>query len=129
MAKILAFQLAEPELNKVKRAAGSLKIRVETVPVVLYRQSIKTLCQKQMASLTEAVQMEAETERFTGQAPKGSLLVFCELEEKQFDKILAALKKNAVQIDYKAVLTQTNGKWNVLRMYAEMERERSQIGD
>lgn len=127
MAKILAFQLPVPELEKVKKAAGGLKLRVETVPVMLYRQSIRTLSQKQIGSLVETVQMGAEEGIFTGEPPQESLLVFCGLEGKALDKLLAALQRNTVQADYKAVLTPTNGGWSVLRLYVELQREKRGI--
>ena len=56
--------------------------------------------------------------------PKGSLLLFCDIEDIKLDKILAALRKNQVMVTYKAILTPTNKKWNVLRLFVEMEREK-----
>ena len=41
------------------------------------------------------------------------------------DKLLASLRRDQVVIDYKAVLTPTNRKWNVMRMYLEMRAEKT----
>jgi hypothetical protein len=41
------------------------------------------------------------------------------------DKLLASLRRDQVVIDYKAVLTPTNRKWNVMRMYLEMQAEKA----
>lgn len=124
MAKILAFGVQAEELAKIKKAAGGLKLRVETVPAFLYRQSVGALAGRKVESLAETVQMAAEAELYQGEPVRESMLVICGLEEKQLDKLLAALKRCEVQVDYKAVLTATNGAWNVLRLYAEMEREK-----
>lgn len=124
MAKILTFGLFPEEMEKVKKAAASLKIRVENVPVVLYKQTIGKLSQGKMDSLAEAVQVDKEEEIFAGEPPKEQMLVFCDMESTQLDKLLAALRRMMVQVDYKAVMTPTNKKWNVLRLYAELEREK-----
>ena len=41
------------------------------------------------------------------------------------DKLLLALRRDQVTIDYKAVLTPTNRKWNVMRLYLEMQAEKA----
>ncbi|MDE7299966.1 MAG: DUF3783 domain-containing protein [Lachnospiraceae bacterium] len=128
MAKLLAFGLSSDELAKVKRAAGSLKLRVEAVPPMLLRQSIGVLASRKIESLSESVQMGAETEIFTGTPPQESLLVFCGLEERMLDKLLGALRRNEVQVDYKAVQTPSNQQWSALRLYAELEREKHSLG-
>lgn len=124
MAKILAFGLFREELEKVKKAAASQKIRVENVPTMLYKQTIGTLSQGRIDCLVEAVQVNREEEIFTGEPPKEQMLVFCDMESAQLDKQLAALRRVMVQVDYKAVMTPTNENWNVLRLYAELEREK-----
>lgn len=115
MEKILAFQVKEEQLGRIRRAAGNLKVRVETVAAEHFRQNLGEL-EKQADA--EPVQV------YDGEVPEQSLLVFCNIENKKLDKLLAALRKNQVQVDYKAVLTPTNRTWNILRIYAEMEREK-----
>ena len=64
-------------------------------------------------------------EIFDGTPPGESMLVFCGLGEGQLDKLLAALRRNEVHVDFKAVQTPTNQQWSALRLYAEMEREKN----
>ena len=40
-------------------------------------------------------------------------------------KLLTALRKKRVQIDYKAILTPTNSTWDVLHVYLEMAKEKA----
>ncbi len=124
MVKLLVFGVQAEELAKIKRAAGGLKLRVEAVPVFLYRQRIGVLAEKKTESLAESVQMGGEEELYQGDAVKESMILICGLSDGQLDKLLAALKKAAVQVDFKAVLTAANASWNVLRLYAELARER-----
>ncbi len=55
------------------------------------------------------------------------LLVFCRLSEKQLDRALLSLRKGKV-FCLKAVLTPTNAGWTLRELYAELCRERSQLG-
>ena len=54
-------------------------------------------------------------------------MVFCRLPDKVLDRVLAALKRKHITVDYKAVMTPTNAKWNILRIYFEMEREKKSL--
>lgn len=112
MEKILLFQVKDADI--VKSIAAPLHIKVEIVDVKHYKESIEKLYRG----------MEIPSEEFFGEAPKESLMVFCHLADKTLDKVLAALKRKRVVVDYKAVLTPTNARWNVLRLYFEMEREK-----
>lgn len=127
MAKILAFGLSSDELMKVKRAAGGLKLRVETVPGTLLRQTIGALASQRIDTLAEKMHQGAEMEIFDGIPPGESMLVFCGLGEGQLDKLLAALRRNEVHVDFKAVQTPTNQQWSALRLYVEMEREKNSL--
>lgn len=112
MEKILLFQVKDADI--VKSVAAPLHIKVEIVDVKFYKESIENLYRG----------VEAPAEEFMGESPQESLMVFCHLSDQTLDKMLAALKKKKVAVDYKAVLTPTNAKWNVLRLYFEMEREK-----
>lgn len=54
---------------------------------------------------------------------KDSLLIFCDVPEKKFDKILFKLRQSKISVDYKAILTPTNSKWTVKRLMLELGRE------
>jgi len=55
------------------------------------------------------------------------VLVFCHCSEKQLDRALLALRKLKV-FCLKAVLTPTNAGWTLGELYAELCRERAQLG-
>ena len=62
---------------------------------------------------------------FTGSAPQESLMVFCGVNEKHFDKILFELRRKQIPVDYKAVLTPSNRKWSVLMLMLELTKEKN----
>lgn len=115
MEKILLFQV--PNAAEVRRALAPLHIKVEEVETKDFRKTL------------EAIYADDDTagEIFCGEAPQESLMVFCRLADQMLDRVLAALKRKHISVDYKAVMTPTNAKWNILRIYFEMERERSAI--
>lgn len=116
MEKILAFQTKE--IEAVRKIAGPLRIRVVEILPEDFRQPIENLTGTGTTGKAEA---------FTGKAPGESLLLFCGLTEKHLDKVLQGLKQKKIQIDYKAVLTDTNKKWSVLKLYLELEKEKHAI--
>ncbi len=67
MAKLLVFGVQAEELAKIKKAAGSMKLRTEVVPGILYRQEIRVLCEAKMESLAESVQLGAQEGIYTGE--------------------------------------------------------------
>lgn len=56
-----------------------------------------------------------------------SMLIFNEFSEKHLDRFLARLRQKDVQVDYKAIVTSTNKKWTLKRLFAEMEKEKKQF--
>lgn len=115
MEKMLIFQLTETDKNTVKILSSNMKIKVLEIQSSDYRQALGDLAENKKSSLVSA---------YEGTAPEGSLMVFCNVTEKHMDKILFELRRKQSSITYKASLTPTNAKWNVLRMYMEMEKER-----
>lgn len=116
MEKLLVFHLDDNNFKKLKQVTGALKIRVEEVPSSDYLKPLEMIANKTASPLIQP---------FSGEVPSESLIVFCDFTEKKMDKLLAALRRDQIAIDYKAVLTPTNKKWNVMRMYLEMQSEKS----
>lgn len=114
MEKILIYQVKEKEA--VKQLLAPMKIRLEEIEAVDLRQSIGDLAEGKKNVLAAP---------FTGNAPEESLMVFCGVNEKHFDKILFALRQKQITIDYKAVLTPTNQKWSVLMLFLELTKEKN----
>ena len=116
MEKLLVFHLDDNNLKKLKQVTGALKIRVEEVPSSDYLKPLEMIVNKTVSPLIQP---------FSGDVPSESLIVFCDFTEKKMDKLLNSLRRDQIAIDYKAVLTPTNKKWNVMRMYLEMQAEKS----
>ncbi len=55
---------------------------------------------------------------------KESLIVFCDVSDKHMDKLLFEIRQKQLNVTFKAVLTDTNKKWNINQMLVEMRRER-----
>lgn len=113
MEKILLFQ--SKEATNIRKLAAPMHIKVVEVDVSQFKQTIGKL-----AGITK----DEEEVVFDGETPEGSLMVFCNFTQKHFDTMLQKMRLNKVPMTYKAVLTPVNIKWNVLRLYVEMEMER-----
>ena len=113
MEKILIYQVKEKE--ELKRLSAPMKIRLEEIAAADLRQSVGNLADGKKNVLTAP---------FTGDAPKESLMIFCDVSEKHMDKILFTLRQKNIGIDYKAVLTPTNKAWTVLALLLELGREK-----
>lgn len=115
MEIILAFQVKETGLQKLKQIAGSMRIKLQIVEKADFRQLIQDLLAQKKNLLLEAYEGNSITE---------SMLVLDGFSDKRLDALLNALKREQVAVDYKAVTTPVNKKWTVLQMYMEMEREK-----
>lgn len=127
MEKILIYQVKEKEA--VKQLLAPMKIRLEEIEATDLRQSIGDLAEEKKNVLTAP---------FTGSAPQESLMVFCGVNEKHFDKILFELRRKQIPVDYKASLHHRTGNgvclclcWNLRRRKTasgrETETEQGQI--
>lgn len=112
MEKILLFQSEEYE--RMKALAGPMRIKVCRIEEKYYKETLQKIYQEKATA----------EESYQGSLPEGSLMLFCHIDDKKIDKILAAMKRKGIQVDYKAIMTPTNSGWNVLRLYFELERER-----
>ena len=104
------------EKEAVKQLLAPMKIRLEEIKATDLRQSIGDLAEGKKNVLTAP---------FTGSAPQESLMVFCGVNEKHFDKILFELRRKQIPVDYKAVLTPSNRKWSVLMLMLELTKEKN----
>ena len=52
------------------------------------------------------------------------MLVMCGLSGSEMNALLDALRQQNVNIPLKAVLTETNAKWSLARLYKELSAER-----
>ena len=63
----------------------------------------------------------SDAEKYQPQENKESLVIFC---DKHMDKLLFEMRQKSFDVSFKAVLTDTNKKWNVKQMLVEMRREK-----
>ena len=114
MEKILAFQVRETDLQKLKGISASMRIKLVVIDKVDFRQTVNNLLSQKKNPLVEP---------YNGQITE-SMLLLHEFSDKRLDALLKALRREQVKVDFKAVTTKTNIKWTVLQLFFEMERER-----
>ncbi len=66
----------------------------------------------------------SDAEGYQPQENKESLIVFCDVTDKHMDKLLFEMRQKCFDVSFKAVLTDTNRKWNIKQMLVEMRREK-----
>ena len=96
-----------------------MKAAFRVVEQRAYRQTIGDLLEQRQNFLVQD---------YTENQIKGSMIVMEGFREKRLDMLLKLLRDKGVRVDYKAVVTPFNRKWNVLQLYLEMERERAAYG-
>lgn len=114
MEKILAFQVRETDLQKLKGISDSMRIKLVVIDKVDFRQTVNDLLSQKKNPLVEP---------YNGQITE-SMLLLHEFSDKRLDALLKALRREQVKVDFKAVTTKTNIKWTVLQLFFEMEKER-----
>ena len=116
MEKILLYHPDETAFETVRRTAASQKLRCVRLDVSALSLPLGVL--EKGAPLPAAAP-------FTGAAPSESLLLMCDLSDQRMDRLLLALKKSGVSIDFKAILTPVNRSWSVLRLLVALHAERA----
>lgn len=116
MEKILVFHLDDIEYQKLEQVAHNLKINCVKISDSAYHQPLEALVSGNLSPLAAP---------FAGEIPPESLLLMCDFTEQRMDQLLLALRNTGIQTDYKAILTPTNKKWNVLRLLLEMRIEKA----
>ena len=114
MEKILAFQVRETDLQKLKGISASMRIKLVVIDKVDFRQTVNDLLSQKKNPIVEP---------YNGQITE-SMLLLHEFSDKRLDALLKALRREQVKVDFKAVTTKTNIKWTVLQLFFEMEKER-----
>lgn len=81
---------------------------------------------KTLAELTSGVRgiSLSDVAEFHSPDNKESLVIFCDVTDKHMDKLLFEIRQKNLDVTFKAVLTDTNKKWNIRQMLVEMRRER-----
>lgn len=114
MPKLLLINTTDND--KIRRLVSPMNIQVETVSPVSFDKTLEILASSRQKETPAPIGADAS-------AFKESLIIFCDIPEKKFDKILFKLRQSKISVDYKAMLTPTNSKWTVKRLMIELERE------
>ncbi len=114
MPKLLLINTTDTD--KIRRLVLPMNIQVETVSPVSFDKTLETLASSKQKETPAPIGADAS-------AFNESLIIFCNVPEKKFDKILFKLRQSKISVDYKAALTPTNSKWTVKRLLVELEHE------
>ena len=113
--KILLYNVKEPQ--DIIKAASNMRI---ASGFISESDSDKTL-----AELAAEVKcMPSDVAEYHSQENKESLVIFCDVTDKHMDRLLFEMRQKNTGVTYKAVLTDSNRKWNISQMLVEMRRER-----
>ena len=118
MEKILAIACSDVQIEILKKITGDMKIRLQRVP------------EKDTDHTLEEILNSGSDEKVSGEEVsdgENSLVIFCDLTERHLDHVLARLREKKAGLCYKAVLTPTNRKWNLQKLYINMEMEKKQF--
>ena len=102
-------------LRKMKMALLPLKVRMRQVSQEEYLQPVGYLAGNK--------DVLSGQNNDSGEALEKEMVVFAAIGDNLLDRILAAMRKAGVQVDYKAVLTEHNQTWDCIQLYQELQRE------
>ena len=115
---ILAFNLSDARLSKLRFLCMKLGVLVKPVPAEDFAQPIAAL-----AGLAEACEAPEATEAFADE-----MIVFCHMTNVQLNNFLKTAKQQRVPaFPLKAILTPTNAAWTPAALCAELKQEREAI--
>ena len=117
MAKLLLINISDPK-------SISRLVHVETVSPAFFNETLERLASTNLSKKENIADLT-----LSGDSAffKESLIIFCDVPDKKFDKILFKLRQAKISVDYKAVLTNTSSKWSVKRLFIELEREHKSL--
>ncbi|AWI04515.1 DUF3783 domain-containing protein [Clostridium drakei] len=113
---ILLFNITDKaRYDGVIKAALPLRVKIKKINREEYLQPIGYLVGKK--------DIEPALEKYDGPELGDEMLLFSDLAGTKLNQLLLSLKKSAVRINLKAVLTQNNEKWNTIQLYEELKKE------
>lgn len=117
MERIILFQADKTTENQIRRLTSAKKISL----IVLERNNAAGTMAELAAGVDKGALSSLE------QLSEESLLVFCEVTEKHFNKLLFEMRSKKIHVDYKAVLTPSNSHWTLPQLMRELELERKKL--
>ena len=113
--KILLYNVKEPQ--DIIKAASNMRI---ASGFISESDSDKTLAEL----AAEVKGMPSDVAEYHSQENKESLVIFCNVTDKHMDRLLFEMRQKNTGVTFKAVLTDSNRKWNISQMLVEMRREK-----
>ena len=113
--KILLYNVKEP--RDIIKAASNMRI---ASGFISESDSDKTLAEL----AAEVKGTPSDVAEYHSQENKESLVIFCDVTDKHMDRLLFEMRQKNTGVTFKAVLTDSNRKWNISQMLVEMRRER-----
>lgn len=117
---ILLFNITDKtKYANILKAAMPLKVRIKKVDIEDYLQPIGYLAGKK--------EIDSVPEKYEGSEFDDEMLLISDFTDTMLNQLLNTLRKSAVRINFKAVLTETNKKWNPIQLYEELGKEHEQL--
>ncbi|MFQ7395893.1 MAG: DUF3783 domain-containing protein [Lachnospira eligens] len=113
--KILLYNVKEPQ--DIIKAASNMRI---ASGFINESDTDRTLAE----IATDVRGISLSDAGYQPQENKESLVIFCDVTDKHMDKLLFEMRQKSFDVSFKAVLTDTNRKWNIKQMLVEMRREK-----
>lgn len=110
MEKIILFDVKDAK--KINKIASQMRIKVYEVNPME--------CGGTLQDIVDGKKIETISSTI---APSKGLMLMCDVTQKHMDKLLFAVKRDNLNVGYKAILTKTNAKWSLAQMLLHMEME------
>lgn len=110
MEKIILFNVKDAK--KINKIASQMKIKVYEINPME--------CGGTLQDIVDGKKIETAPSTI---APSKGLMLMCDVTQKHMDRVLFAVKRDNLDVGYKAILTKTNAKWSLAQMLLHMEME------
>ncbi|MCI8427063.1 MAG: DUF3783 domain-containing protein [Lachnospira sp.] len=110
MEKIILFDVKDAK--KINKIASQMRIKVYEVNPMECGGTLQDIVDgKKIQTISSTI------------VPSKGLMLMCDVTQKHMDKLLFAVKRDNLDVGYKAILTKTNAKWSLAQMLLHMEME------
>ncbi len=117
-SSLLAYHFDGKELKALRALCRQKDVRLRAVKPEDYFQPIGALC-----GTEKRIECDPDAP-----ALAGPMLVFCRFPEKQFSAFYTLVRNAKLGTNaLKAVLTETNAKWDAYTLYAQLADEQSKM--
>lgn len=110
MEKIILFNVKDAK--KINKMASQMKIKIYEVNPMECGGTLQDIVDGKKIQTVQSTISQAK-----------GLMLMCDVTQKHMDKLLFAIKRDNLDVGYKAILTKTNAKWSLAQMLLHMEME------